>query len=156
MVKCGPQNFIPYNYGLACINFCRYKSKEICFCYNEETLTIVDVTNKNQPAMLSRVPYDAYYTHQGWLMEDQTHLLLNDELDELQSPNPHTRSLIWNVEDLTKPTLVAPFYSEKEATDHNLYLRYTKNTITARTLLRTILCSILEVMLPMKAITVLV
>ena len=104
--------------------YLRYTSREICFCYNEETLTIVDVTNKNEPQMLSREPYDSYYTHQGWLMEDHSHLLLNDELDELYSPNPHTRSLIWNVEDLTKPTLVGPFYSEKEATDHNLYLRY--------------------------------
>lgn len=86
----------------------------------------MDVTDKAEPKMLSREPYDAYYTHQGWLMEDQSHLLLNDELDELQSPNPHTRSLIWSVEDLTKPFLVGPFYSEKEATDHNLYLRYVK------------------------------
>ena len=87
----------------------------------------MDVTEKDEPTMLAREPYDAYYTHQGWLMEDHTHLLLNDELDELYSPNPHTRSLIWNVEDLTKPTLVGPFYSEKEASDHNLYLRYSKN-----------------------------
>ena len=57
-------------------------------------------------------------------MEDQSHLLLNDELDELYSPNPHTRSLIWDVNDLTAPKLVGPFYSGKEASDHNLYLRY--------------------------------
>ena len=51
--------------------------------------------------MIARKPYDeAFYTHQGWLTEDHTHLLLNDELDELYSSNPHTRSLIWNVEDL--------------------------------------------------------
>lgn len=120
--------FFSFIISLVCVKIkwfcCRYKSNEICFCYNEETLTIVDVTNKDEPKMLSREPYDAYYTHQGWLMEDQSHLLLNDELDELQSPNPHTRSLIWNVEDLTKPVLVGPFYSEKEATDHNLYLKY--------------------------------
>ena len=60
-------------------------------------------------------------------MEDQHPSAPHDKLDELQSPNPHTRSLIWNVEDLTKPVLVGPFYSEKEATDHNLYLRYDKN-----------------------------
>ena len=83
----------------------------------------MDVTDKNEFKMLSREPYDAYHTHQGWLMEDQTHLLLNDEVDEVQSPNPHTHSLIWTVEDLTKPYLVGPFYSEAEATDHNLYLR---------------------------------
>ena len=65
--------------------------------------------DKHQHKMLSREPYDAYYTHQGWLMEEQTHLLLNDELDELQSPNLLTHNLIWNAEDLTKPyTLLVP------------------------------------------------
>ena len=102
----------------------RYTGNEICFCYNENTLTIVDASDKENMKMLSRVPYDnAYYTHQGWLTEDHSHLLLDDELDELYGPNPYTRSLIWNVEDLTKPELVNSFYSEKQATDHNLYIK---------------------------------
>ena len=85
----------------------------------------MDVTNKDAPKLLSRTTYNkAFYTHQGWLMEDQSHLLLNDELDEYYGSNPHTRSLIWNVEDLTKPVYVGSFYSEKEAIDHNLYIRY--------------------------------
>lgn len=29
-----------------------------------------------------------YYTHQGWLFEDQTHLVLDDEIDELSGPTP--------------------------------------------------------------------
>ena len=42
-----------------------YQGQEICFCYNENTLTIVDVEDKNDMKMLSRVPYDnVYYTHQ--------------------------------------------------------------------------------------------
>lgn len=102
----------------------KYHGKEICFCYNENTLTIVDVEDKDNPNMLSRVPYDrAYYTHQGWLNEEQTHLLLNDELDELYGPEPRTRSLIWNVEELEHPTLKGSFFSEKLSTDHNLYIR---------------------------------
>lgn len=43
----------------------KYQGREICFCYNENTLTIVDVEDKNDPTMLSRVPYNnVYYTHQ--------------------------------------------------------------------------------------------
>jgi len=60
---------------------------------------------------------------QGWLNEDQTHLLLNDELDELYGPTPNTRSLIWSVEDLEDPVLKGSFYSSKTATDHNLYIK---------------------------------
>ena len=60
---------------------------------------------------------------QGWLMEDQSHLLLNDELDEVMGPNPNTRSLVWSVEDLDEPKLIGSFYSSKQATDHNLYIK---------------------------------
>ena len=43
----------------------RYKGKEICFCYNENSLTIVDVEDKGNMMMLSRINYDrVYYTHQ--------------------------------------------------------------------------------------------
>ena len=102
----------------------RYTGNEICFCYNENTLTIVDISDKENMKILSRVSYDnAYYTHQGWLTEDQSHLLLDDELDELYGPTPYTRSLIWNVEYLMKPEFVNSFYSEKQATDHNLYIK---------------------------------
>ena len=102
----------------------RYEGHEICFCYNENTLTIVDVEYKSDMKMLARVPYNnAFYTHQGWLNEEQTHLLLDDELDELYGPNPHTRTLIWNVEKLDDPVLIDSFYSEKQATDHNLYIK---------------------------------
>ena len=42
-----------------------YQGHEICFCYNENTLTIVDVEDKSNIKMLSRVPYNnVYYTHQ--------------------------------------------------------------------------------------------
>jgi hypothetical protein len=42
-----------------------YTGKEICFCYNEDTLTIVDVTDKENVALISRTDYvDAQYTHQ--------------------------------------------------------------------------------------------
>ena len=38
---------------------------QICFCYNTDTLTIMDVTDKNNMFMLSRTTYDgAVYTHQ--------------------------------------------------------------------------------------------
>ena len=35
--------------------------------------------------MISRTSYNGFqYTHQGWLLEDGRHLLLDDELDEMQ------------------------------------------------------------------------
>ena len=48
----------------------RYTGHEICFAYNENTLTIVDVTSKTNVVMLSRTPYkDVSYSHQvSWDM----------------------------------------------------------------------------------------
>lgn len=58
---------------------------------------------------------------QGWLIPDQSHLVLNDELDEMYV-EPHTRSMMWSVESLSDPKLVASFYSEETVIDHNLYI----------------------------------
>jgi choice-of-anchor B domain-containing protein len=45
-----------------------YQGKEICFAYNEDTLTIVDVSDPASPAMIARMSYSGVgYTHQGWL-----------------------------------------------------------------------------------------
>src|ERR1051325_4173698 len=60
----------------------QYQGREICFSSNEDTVHIVDVTNKSAPLQLSRTTYAGVgYTHQGWLTPDQRTFLLNDELD---------------------------------------------------------------------------
>jgi choice-of-anchor B domain-containing protein len=100
----------------------RYTGREICFCFNEEHLTLVDVTNKAAPRMLSTIDYNGVqYTHQGWLLPGERYLFLDDELDELYGSNKHTRTLTWDVSDLHSPKLVGTFYSTETVVDHNLY-----------------------------------
>jgi choice-of-anchor B domain-containing protein len=103
----------------------RYTDHEICFNYNEDTLTIVDVTHKDEIHLLARHGYEgSAYTHQGWLNAAQSHLMLDDELDEQQyAPlEGHTRTMIWDVSLLDQPTLTGNFYSEETAIDHNQYI----------------------------------
>jgi hypothetical protein len=51
------------------------------------------VTDKLNPVMVARETYeDVYYTHQGWLTDDHSHLFLDDEIDELSGPSQNTRS----------------------------------------------------------------
>jgi len=103
----------------------RYTGHEICFAYNEDTLTIVDVSVKPSPVQLARQPYaGSQYTHQGWLFIDQSHLLLNDELDEIEGDTPggKTRTMLWDVTDLTAPKLASSYYSQAASIDHNLYI----------------------------------
>ena len=50
----------------------RYHGQEICFASNEDSLTLVDVTDKTNPVMIKRHVYPrSSYTHQGWLTGDQ-------------------------------------------------------------------------------------
>lgn len=105
----------------------RYTGKEICFAYNEDTITIVDVTIKTSPVLISKVSYSVnQYTHQGWLNEQQTHLLLDDELDELYGNLDYTRTLFFDVTLLDNPTLNGQFVSSQIAIDHNQYTRDDK------------------------------
>lgn len=105
-----------------------YHGHEICFGYNEDTLTIYDVTDKKSPKILSRTPYvGTSYTHQGWLIdEDQSFLVLDDELDEMDQVGPavneHTTTYIFNVTCLAKPINTGFYQSPAKAVDHNQYV----------------------------------
>ena len=50
-----------YTHDVQCVSYRgpdgAYGGKEICFAANEDTLTIVDVTDKSDPRMLSRTSY---------------------------------------------------------------------------------------------------
>jgi len=101
----------------------RYHGSEICFGSNEDTLTIIDVTDKAAPSMVARVDYPgAYYVHQAWLTENQRYLLQDDELDELFGQH-NSRTYMWDVSTLGAPRLIGQYTGELAATDHNLYVR---------------------------------
>ena len=100
-----------------------YQGHEVCFNSNEDTLTIVDVTNKSEPKQLSRTTYAGVgYTHQGWLTEDHKHFLLDDELDE-KNRGIKSTTYIWNVADLDAPSMMGVYSGQSPAIDHNLYIR---------------------------------
>jgi choice-of-anchor B domain-containing protein len=101
----------------------RYVNHEILFSSNEDTLTVVDVTDKANPVQLARVPYEgAAYTHQGWLTPNQQYFLLGDELDE-QEQGVNTTTYLWDVRNLTNPRQFSTYVGPTEAIDHNLYTK---------------------------------
>lgn len=100
-----------------------YQSQEICFNSNEDTLTIVDVTQKDAINQIAREAYsNASYSHQGWLTEDHAYFIQNDELDELFVGN-NTRTIIWDVRELSNPQFIGEFTFPFKTVDHNLYVR---------------------------------
>jgi choice-of-anchor B domain-containing protein len=117
-----------YTHDAQCVNYRGpdpdHQGKEICFNSNEDTLTIVDVTNKSAPVMLSRTGYPGVgYTHQGWLWPNHQFFFMGDELDELQSAH-NTRTRYWNVWDLDAPVLLNQhtYDASNPSIDHNGYI----------------------------------
>ncbi|KAK2810676.1 hypothetical protein FQN50_002716 [Emmonsiellopsis sp. PD_5] len=107
----------------------QYLDREICFNYNEDTLTIVDVTDKASPIQISSTPYEgASYTHQGWIADgaNMEFLLLDDELDESDGTNPgeagHTTTYIVNITSLATPSFTGFYQSPVKSIDHNQYV----------------------------------
>ena len=101
----------------------RYTGKEICVSSNEDTVNIVDVTDKNKPYQISAASYSGVkYTHQGWLTEDHKYFLLGDELDE-QRLGVNTKTFMWDFSDLENPRHFASHDHETKAIDHNMYVR---------------------------------
>lgn len=99
-----------------------YRGREIAFSSNEDTLTIVDVTNKTSPTLIRRRSYPgASYSHQGWLTEDRRYFLMDDELDE-SSSTPGTKTHVWNVEDLDNPIYLGFHAGTLNTIDHNQYV----------------------------------
>ena len=99
-----------------------YAGSEIAFACNENSITVIDVTDPTDAVQLSRTTYNSQYSHQGWLTEDHKYFLSGDELDE-NYDGVNTTTFIWDVQDLNAPFLLGTFVSSTPAIDHNLYIK---------------------------------
>ena len=98
-----------------------YTGRELCFNSNEDTVTIVDVTNHAAPVQISRNFYpNPVYTHQNWLTEDQGYLMVDDEVD---SSSNGTRTIVMDVRDLDNAAFAFFYFGTNPVTDHNQYVR---------------------------------
>ncbi len=116
-----------YTHDVQCVNYggpdADYSGAEICLASNEDTVTVVDVTNKSNPVQISRTSYAGFaYTHQGWLTEDHRNFLVDDELDE-QDFAHGTRTRVFDVSDLDAPQLINTYTTTNPSIDHNQYVK---------------------------------
>jgi choice-of-anchor B domain-containing protein len=102
-----------------------HQGQEICFESNEDTITIVNMTNKSSPQLISRTSYPGVgYTHQGWLTEDHRFFILDDELDEVTFGH-NTRTRVFGMRDLEAPVLRKIYDATTPAIDHQQFVRGT-------------------------------
>jgi choice-of-anchor B domain-containing protein len=100
----------------------RYAGREICFNSSENKIVIVDVTDKVVPQTIGMTPYpDVNYSHQAWLTDDQTYLIANDELDEVNT-GTNTRTIVFDVSDLENPKVHFIHVHDTTSIDHNNYV----------------------------------
>jgi choice-of-anchor B domain-containing protein len=100
-----------------------YQGKEIYIGSNEDEVVILDVTDKANITSISTIGYSNIgYTHQAWLTEDETYLILGDEFDELQF-GFNTRSIIFDLTDLDSPAVHMEYVGSTPAVDHNGYVK---------------------------------
>lgn len=99
----------------------KYKGREICFGFAVFNLLIIDVTDKSNPKLLSRLNWPgADYIHQGWLTTDKSFLVVDDERDE---PGEGIKTFIVDVRDLDVPKLGHVHVALGETFgDHNQYV----------------------------------
>ncbi|KAF2228205.1 hypothetical protein BDZ85DRAFT_187852 [Elsinoe ampelina] len=110
----------------------RYYGRDICYGYNEDTMTIYDVTRKtgNFTSIISRTSYvGARYIHQGAVLDRnwQEFLVLDDELDERDgTEGPATNKLpttyIFDIRNLEQPKVTGFYQGQTRSIDHNQYI----------------------------------
>ncbi|ROT38384.1 hypothetical protein SODALDRAFT_277603 [Sodiomyces alkalinus F11] len=107
----------------------RYVGRDICYGYNEDTLTIYDVTDKANSSIISITSYEgATYTHQGWVLDPewQQYLLMDDEYDEVDQTGPGADQFpvtyIWDISDLENPKQTGLYKATTRGIDHNQYI----------------------------------
>lgn len=116
-----------YTHDAQCVDYAgpaaSLAGEDICFAANEDTLTIWNVSDPQNPERLSRTSYGANdYTHQVWLSADQRYAFLNDELDE-SNRGTRTNTRVFDVSDPRNPELVTEYLAPTYAIDHNNYVK---------------------------------
>eukprot|EP00536_Pseudo-nitzschia_multiseries_P010175 jgi/Psemu1/288937/fgenesh1_pg.303_\ len=116
-----------YVHDAHCVNYKgpdpKHQNREICVCFNQVRVTIVDVTDKSDIFIVSKTYYQKTgYTHQGWFSSDHRHVVFGDEVDEVSGKAPKTRSMILDVSDLSDPTNYQEFFGNTNSIDHNQYI----------------------------------
>jgi len=117
-----------YTHDIQCVDYAGpdadYAGREICVASNEDTVTVIDTTDKAAPEMIARAPYEtSAYTHQGWFTEDHAYFLLGDEVDELAGTVDGTTTYVWDLQDLDDPQLRGMDSDGNSSIDHNIFVK---------------------------------
>ncbi len=126
MSPTGSGGFFGYSHDAQVVTYqgpdTEHAGKEILIGSNENEVVIVDVSDKTNPEILSRISYsNVGYTHQGWFTEDMRYFILGDETDEINF-GVNTRTIVFDFTDLDNPQFHMDYFGPSSAIDHNGYV----------------------------------
>lgn len=99
-----------------------YTGREICVTGSDSAVTIGDVTDKDNPLLLSLLTYpNVSRAHQGAFTEGQRYWVLSDINDE-EMLGHNTRTHLLDLNDLDAPVYLGYYEHATASTDHNLYI----------------------------------
>jgi choice-of-anchor B domain-containing protein len=115
-----------YTHDAQCVLYkgpdAEHQGREVCFLADVDTVTVVDVTDKANPTLISRTFYPGLgFIHQGVLTRDQATFILDDELDEVYFGHK-TWTRFLDIRNLEAPVVASVYEHTTNAIDHNQYV----------------------------------
>ncbi|WP_290613266.1 choice-of-anchor B family protein [Arsukibacterium sp. UBA3155] len=95
---------------------------QVLFDFNEQNIKLWDISGASNLALADFSYSLASYVHSGWWSEDQQYLFVHDELDEVNH-GLNTTVRVFELSNLTSPSLAATFSGPTRAIDHNGFVR---------------------------------
>ena len=99
---------------------------QVLMDFREDSIDLWDVTDSANPAILSNTQYlpvaNGGYVHSGWWSEDKQYMFVHDETDEINQ-GLMTTVRIFDVSNLTLPSLAETWSGPTNAIDHNGFVR---------------------------------
>ncbi|PHS18302.1 MAG: sodium:calcium exchanger [Kangiella sp.] len=104
---------------------------ELLIDYNESSVDIWDMTDKQNPFKISSTTYtNSSYTHSGWWSADKQYLFIHDEGDESDF-GINTTVNIMDISDLANPVVLPPWRGPEGSIDHNGFTKGNRYYMSA-------------------------
>jgi choice-of-anchor B domain-containing protein len=98
-----------------------YLGREIFVGSNQDKVTIIDVTDKNNPVTISSIEYGNFgYPVQGQFTDDMRYFILGDFWDEPAGSN--TRTIVLDLQDLDDPKEHLNYFNPIMVADYGAYI----------------------------------
>ena len=122
---CFAENDVPLS-DAECLNYtgpdADYQGQEICFIGSDDNMSVGDVTDKDNPIMISQFGYTGIArAHQGSMTPDQRYWIMTDTMDEMTFGH-NTRTYLYDMLDLDNPVYLGFYEHDNPARDHNAYI----------------------------------